>query len=448
MSSVIGQQAVVIGAGIGGLSAARALADHFERVVVLEGDVLPADPLDRAGVPQGRHVHALLAGGQRALGQLFPGFESDLVRAGAVPFHVGLDVRVERPGFDPFPQRERGFSAYAMSRPLIERTVRQRVEECASIELRQRCRVLELVPRADGAGVTGLRYIDRGGKADTAKADLVIDASGRGTPTLDFLKETGRTLPEETIIGVDLAYASAVFAIPDDAPTDWNGVFCFPAGGRASRGSLMLPLEGRRWIVTVGGRHGDNPPGDEAGFMAYAEGLRTPTVYNAIKHAKRIGDIARFRFPESKYRHYERLDNFPRGVLPLGDAICRFNPIHGQGMSVAAQEAQALGRLLTAQARETDPLSGLAAAFFAEVSTLIDTPWAAAAIPDFVHPDTRGERPANFEQTLRFGLALGKLAARDPAVHKLTAEVQHLLKPRSVYQDPELVQRVLAVMAE
>ena len=448
MSNVIGQRAVVIGAGMGGLSAARALADHFERVLILERDALPADPLDRAGVPQGRHVHALLAGGQRALGELFPGFESDLVRAGAVPLRVGLDVRVERPGFDPFPQRDLGWVAYGMSRPLIERIARRRVEECASIEFRQRCRVHELVPRDDGAWVAGVRYTDADGKTETASADLVIDASGRGMPTLDFLSAMGRARPEETIIGVDLAYATAVFAIPDDAPGDWKGVFCFPAGGRKSRGSLMLPLEGGRWIATVGGRHGEDPPGDEAGFMAYAQGLRTPTVYNAVKHAKRLGDIARFRFPESRYRHYERLESFPRGVLPLGDAICRFNPVHGQGMSVAAQEASALGRLLAARAHETDPLAGLAPAFFAEVSTLIDTPWAASAIPDFAHPDTRGERPANFGQTLRFGLALGKLAARDPAVHKLTAEVQHLLKPRSVYRDPELVQRVLAVMAE
>jgi 2-polyprenyl-6-methoxyphenol hydroxylase-like FAD-dependent oxidoreductase len=439
---------VVIGAGMGGLTAARALADHFERVLVLERDALPADPLDRAGVPQGRHVHGLLAGGQRALGELFPGFESDLFRAGAVPCRAGLDVRVERPGFDPFPQRDLGWDAYAMSRPLTEWTARRRVDECASIELRQRCRVQELLSGAKGAGVTGVRYTDPNGRTETASANLVIDASGRGTPTLDFLGAAGRTRPEETIIGVDLAYATAVFAIPDDAPGDWKGVFCFGPGGRGSRGSLMLPLEGHRWIVTVGGRHGDNPPGDEAGFMAYAQSLRTPTVYNAIKHAKRLGDIARFRYPESVYRHYERLENFPRGVLPLGDAICRFNPVYGQGMSVAAQEARALAQLLAARAHDTDPLAGLAAAFFAEVSTLVATPWAAAAILDFGHPDTRGGRPANFEQTLKFGIALGKLAARDPAVHKLTAEVQHLLKPRSVYQDPELVQRVLAVMAE
>src|SRR3989441_1277922 len=357
MSSFIGRHAVVIGAGMGGLTAARALADHFERVLVLERDVLPAEPLDRHGVPQGRHVHALLAGGQRALEELFPGFEDGLARAGAVRFRVGLDVRVERPGFDPFPQRDFGFDAHAMSRPLVELTVRQRVRAWASIDLRQGCRVQALVHRADGAAVTGVRYTDAEGRAESVDADLVFDASGRGTPTLEALAALGRVPPEETTIGVDLAYASGVFA------------------------------------------------------------------------------------------HYERLENSPRGVLPIGDAICRFNPVYGQGMSVAAQEARALGRLLAARARERDPLAGLAPQYFAEVARLVDTPWAAAAIPDFVHPDTRGERPADLEQTLKFGVALGKLAARDPAVHRLTAEVQHLLKPRSVYQDPTLVQRVLAVMA-
>ena len=148
------------------------------------------------------------------------------------------------------------------------------------------------------------------------------------------------------------------------------------------------------------------------------------------------------------YRHYERLEAFPRGLLPLGDAMCRFNPVYGQGMSVAAQEARALGRLLAARATQPDPLDGLGPPFFAEAATLIETPWASAAIPDFVHPDTRGERPANLEQMLKLGLAFTKLAARDPAVHTLVAEVQHLLKPRSVYQDPALMERVLAVMAE
>src|SRR5262245_6491964 len=164
MAELIGRQAAVIGAGMGGLTAARALADHFEHVLVLERDALPGNALDRHGVPQGRHVHALLAGGQRALSELFPGFEANLERAGAVRLRVGLDIRVDRPGYDPFPQRDLGFDAYAMSRPLVELTVRRCVQEHASIDLRQGCRVRALVHRPDGAAVTGARYTDAAGK--------------------------------------------------------------------------------------------------------------------------------------------------------------------------------------------------------------------------------------------------------------------------------------------
>jgi 2-polyprenyl-6-methoxyphenol hydroxylase-like FAD-dependent oxidoreductase len=132
-SPFVGKQAVVVGAGMSGLTTARALADYFEQVVVLERDALPPDTIHRAGTPQSRHVHALLAGGQRALHELFPGFEQDLAHAGAVPLRVALDVRTEMPGYDPFPQRDLGWLVYSMSRPLIELTVRQRVQRYANI---------------------------------------------------------------------------------------------------------------------------------------------------------------------------------------------------------------------------------------------------------------------------------------------------------------------------
>ena len=199
-------------------------------------------------------------------------------------------------------------------------------------------------------------------------------------------------------------------------------------------------------MATIGGRHGDVPPGDAEGFLAYAKALRTQTIYNAIRHANRLDGVARYGFPESVRRHFEQLNDFPRGLLPIADAICRFNPVYGQGMSVAALEGCVLRRLLERPAEDGDPIAALAPAFFAEVQTLIETPWSVAML-DFAFPDTRGQRPADFETTLRFGTALTKLAAEDPDVHKLTIEVQHLLKPRSVYRDPTLVQRVLAKMA-
>ncbi|HUH83897.1 MAG TPA: FAD-binding protein [Stellaceae bacterium] len=444
-TGLIGGQAVVVGAGIGGLAAAGALAGHFERVVVLERDALPSEAAHRPGTPQARHVHGLLLSGQRALGELFPGFEQDLAEAGAVPLRVGLDIRMERPGFDPFPQRDLGWLSFAVSRPTIEHLLRRRVKGLANITLRPQCRVQEVT--ADRGVVTGVRFENAGGGSDNLLADLVVDASGRGALTLDLLRSIGGPSPEETTIGIDLGYSTGVFAIPDDAPSDWKGVMTFGQAPHNSRGGLLLPLEGNRWMATIGGRHGDVPSGGAEGFLAYAHELRTATIYDAIKRAKRLGDIARYGFPESVRRHFERLAVFPRGLLPVADAVCRFNPVYGQGMSVAAQEACLLRTLLNRLAGERDPLAGLAPAFFAEMQSLIETPWSVALF-DFVFPETRGQHPADFETTLKFGMALGRLAAEDAAVHRLTAEVQNLLKPRSVYGDPALVKRVLAVMAQ
>jgi 2-polyprenyl-6-methoxyphenol hydroxylase-like FAD-dependent oxidoreductase len=299
----------------------------------------------------------------------------------------------------------------------------------------------------NGEAVTGVRYENDNGSSETIAADLVVDASGRGTLTLALLQSIGRPLPEETTIGIDLGYATCIFAIPDDAPTDWKGVMTFGQAPQNSRGGLLLPLEGNRWMATIGGRHGDVPPADADGFLTYAQAMRTPTIYNAISRAKPLDGVARYGFPESVRRHFERLEVFPRGLLPIADAICRFNPVYGQGMSVAALEACLLRTLLERLGGDSNPIAGLASAFFTEVQALIETPWS-VAIFDFAFPDTRGQRPVDFETTLKFGIALTRLAAEDADVHKLTAEVQNLLKPRSVYRDPALVQRVLAKMAE
>lgn len=429
-SPLVGRQAVVVGASMAGLPAARALADFFEHVVVLERDSLPPNAAHRTGTPQAWHTHALLRGGQQALGELFPGFEQDVAAAGAVPLTVGLDVRLERPGYDPFPARDLGWVAYAMSRPLVEFTVRQRTEQHANITIREHCRARELMASREVGAVSAIRF------------------ENSRNLTFGFLESVGRPRPEETTIGVDITYATGVFAVPDDAPGDWTGVMTFDSPDRGGLGGILLPLEGNRWIVTLAGRHGAKPPDDRDGFLACAQQLRTPTIYNAIKKAEQLRKIVRFGFPASARRHFERLEAFPRGLLPFGDAICRFNPVYGQGMSIAAQEACLLHRLLRGRANESNTLSGLASAFFSEAATLIETPWALAAVPDLAHPKAEGKRPEDLEQRLAFSEALNHLAAEDPAVHKLLFEVLHLLKPRSALGDPDLVERVKALAAQ
>jgi 2-polyprenyl-6-methoxyphenol hydroxylase-like FAD-dependent oxidoreductase len=307
---------------------------------------------------------------------------------------------------------------------------------------------LEIEASPDRAAVTAVLHETADGGRETLSADLVVDAFVRGSGTLALLQSIGRPLPEETRVGVDIGYASAVFAIPDDAPSDWKAVVTHPSAPQSGRGCFLMPVEGNRWMVALSGRRGDWPPADGDEFLAYARTLRTPTLYDAIKQAKRVGEINRFGFSESVWRHFERVEGFPRGLLPIGDLLCRFNPIYGQGMSVAAQEASLLHRVLQSRAVETDPLAGLAEIALSEAQVLIDAPWAMSTVPDFVYPETRGQRPTDFDNALSFSRALARIAAQDPAVHKLMLEVQHLLKPRSAYRDPEFMRRMAAEMAE
>ena len=448
MPARIGKQAVVVGAGMAGLTAARALAEFFERVIVVENDALPKEAAYRPGTPQSKHVHVLLAGGLQALSRLFPGLDESLSQAGAVRLRMGYDYWREFPGYDPFPRRDLGIAIYSTTRPMLEFTVRKRLGEYRNVELRENCRAQEFIPAADDAAVTAVRYQNAQGTAETLPADLVIDASGNGNLTFALLHSLGWPLPEETSIGVDIGYATAFFDIPKDAPPGWMGVLTAPDYPRNKCGALMLPVEDNRWILTLGGRYDEKPPGDRDGWLRFAQQLRTPTVYNAIRRAKPVSEIARFVFKASIWRHFERMEKFPQGLLPFGDAICRFNPVYGQGMSVAALEAEVLRGLLTAQSAEGGGPASLPRAFFAEAERLIDTPWWTAAIPDFIDPRTEGQRPSDLQDMLKFSAALLKLAAGDPVVHKLLIEVQNLLKPRSAYRDPELVRRVKAVMPE
>jgi 2-polyprenyl-6-methoxyphenol hydroxylase-like FAD-dependent oxidoreductase len=446
-SSQICKRAVVIGAGVSGLSAAGALADHFEEVIVLERDELPSGATPRPGAPQGRQAHGLLGGAIKALEELFTGYTQDLVQAGAVPVNPGFELLLEFPGMDPFPRREWSWLTYSLTRPLIELTMRRRVEQQGNIALRGGCRALEIVGPRDGTLVTGVRCETVDGGPETISADIVVDASKHGALTLSFLKSAGRPMPEETTIGVDIRYATALFALSSGALGEFKAIVTFPKAPEGVHYGYLLPVENNCCQLLLVGRGDDAPPVDGDAFLDYARKLSTPTIYNAMKGARRLSEVARYGFPESKWRHFGRLDSFPRGLLPTGDAICSLNPVYGQGITVAVQEANTLRRLLSTNALEADPLATLAQAFLAEAEGLIEEPWAISAIPDFIYPQTRGQRPEDLDDRLKSQVALARIATRDPAVYELFAEVRHLLKPLSVLEEPELVRRVEAEMA-
>jgi 2-polyprenyl-6-methoxyphenol hydroxylase-like FAD-dependent oxidoreductase len=292
-NSFLGRRAVVVGAGLGGLSVARVLADYFDEVIILDRDDLPDDAAPRPGVPQGKHPHVLLGGGLKALENLFPGFGNELMRAGAEPMEPGYDILYEVPGQDVWPRIKLSWPTYSMTRPLIERTLRRQVERIGNIRVRPGCRVLNIVSEAHVLGAMGMRYETPRGSRKILEADLIVDASGNGSLTLEFLKATGRGLPTETSIGVNTRHASALFERVDIG-NDYKGVFTFPDAPEHCRRGLILPAENNRHQVVLAGRGNDIPPIDGKEFLGYARTLPTLSVYNAIKNARRLTGITPF----------------------------------------------------------------------------------------------------------------------------------------------------------
>ena len=266
-----------------------------------------------------------------------------------------------------------------------------------------------------------------------------------GGLTVELLDKIGLPRPQETEIGIDLRYATALFEIPPSAPREWRAVLHRPES-QTGRGGLLVPVESNRWQVNLTHMHGQPVPESPADFVAFAKTLRTQTIHEAIKGAVPIGPIYRFGFPGSLRRHFERLESFPDRLLPLGDVICRFNPAFGQGMSVAAQEVGVLQRLIEARATAADPLQGLAQSFFAAIQDFLAAPWAVTE-SDFMYEKTRGQRPDDFHQRSKFSSALQRVAAEDATVHQIMSEVTHLVKRSAALRDPQIVNRVTALMA-
>ncbi len=429
------ERAIVVGAGMAGLVAARVLSEFFESVLVLERDRLSDEAEPRRGVPQGRHFHALLPGGMAVLAELFDGYAKDMERMGAVSVALGFDIVQERPNLA-MPRRNFGLNTCSASRAALELGVRRRVQALSNVRIEHDRQVSHLL--TDHAAVRGVSV--RGGESH--EATLVVDASGRGQLTLAALESLGYPTPRTSVIGVDVHYSSAIFQIPPHGARDWKGVFTFPEAPASSRGALMCQIEGQRWICALGGRGDEAPPGDGEGFLAFARALRTPTVHEAIREARMLEGPAQFAFPESYRRHFDELTRFPAGLLPAGDALCRFNPLYGQGMSVAALEGKLLRSLLQQGAAPEE----LWQSFFAGASELVDAPWQTSALPDFVFPTTTGERPANLDELLRFNGALLRLAVEDPEVHRRIVEVNSLMRPRRSLLEPEILSRVSALL--
>jgi 2-polyprenyl-6-methoxyphenol hydroxylase-like FAD-dependent oxidoreductase len=359
---------------------------------------------------------------------------------------VAQDIQYERPDVGVLPKRDFGLSLLCASRPLIELVLRRRAEAIPNVALRPECRVTGIVTAASGAAaVQGIRFDAGLGHSEALKADLVVDASGRGALTLTLLDALGWERPQVTEVGVDLSYATAVVPVPANASPDWKLVLTQPDPPYLALHAVLVPTEDNHWIVAIADHNAPARLETWDTFLEASRALIAPTVYNALRYAQPPDSLRHYRVPMSVWRHFERLPRLPRGVLPVADALCRFNPIHGQGMSAAGKEARLLQDVLGWAAAEPDPITALQAGFMAEVASVLETPWCMSTSADLVFPATRCERPENFAETQQFEADLFRAVVADPVVHRAMMEVGQLLQPHTRLQEPDIMRRLEAV---
>lgn len=427
-----------------GLLAARVLAGRFDKVTLIERDPLKAGPEPRKGAPQTRHTHVLLARGAEVLEQLFPGLFEELLAEGAQRAEMADAAWFH---FGAWKARARtGVMAYLQSRGLLEWKVRQRVLALGNLELRDGFEALGYLATPGGERITGLR-LRRPGTSEEQRlegVDLVVDASGRGSQAPRWLQQLGYPAVEEELVRVDLGYTSRVFLQPPETRTlGWRIMAIYPSPPHERRFGYLSPIEGGRWMVSLGGWLGEHAPVDEAGFLEFARSLPRPDIYEAIRNAQPEGPAVIHKFPGSQWRRYERLPRFPRGLVVLGDALCSFSPVYGQGMTTGALQV-----LLLEEYLRTLRLDDASECFRREVSRLLRVPWLMATGEDLRYPEVAGERPWSSRLVRWYANRLHALGAHDPVIVRGFVGVMHMLKSPLSLLSPPILWRVLTSRAE
>ncbi len=433
--------AIIIGGSIGGLLTARVLSSYFNHVTLLERDTIThSHPKARKGQPQARHLHGLLATGREVMTRYFPDLPQALVENGAVVGDFAQTMQWYMLGG----YRKNftmGVQSTTMSRPLLEFLIRERVLALPNVSLRDNCGVRQLLTSANNQRITGVEVVQQHGDnlAETIAADLIVDCTGRGSRTPGWLAAIGYAAPPVSEVKVNVGYATRIFRRNPADPRGKKWFLITPDAPRESRFGGVFPIEGDRWICSLGGWIGDHVPLDAAAFLAFARSLPAPDIYDIIVNAEPLSEIVPHKFPSSLRRHYEKLQEFPEGLLVLGDAISSFNPTYGQGMTSAALQAAELDKLLAK--RKT--LDGLAAAFFKRAAKVVDIPWQLAVGEDFRFPETTGPKPPGTDFINRYVTKVHRATLHDEVVGLAFLRVMNLMAPPPSLFHPKILWRVL-----
>lgn len=433
-----GDRAIVLGGSIAGLLAARTLSEAYREVLVVDRDVLVGSTGARRAVPQSEHIHALLARGQQILEELFPGFTEELVSYGAPAGDFSANLRWYFNG-QMLRQVETGLVCIGAGRPLLEARLRSRVTALPGVTFLEQTDILGVTASADGRRVTGARVQRQaeGSSAEVLPADLVVDATGRGSRTARWLEELGYPKVEEERVKMGLTYTTGDFRIDRSADRLGDDLASIPVATPGSpRGAIYARLPDR-YSVSLTGIAGERPPTDRAGFLEYVRSLPVPEIYEAIRDAEPLGEPVSFQFPASVRRRYERMTRFPAGLLLIGDAACVFNPVYGQGMTVAAMEAYILREHLS-WGSAPDPRT-----YLHDISRAVNAPWDMSTGADLGFPGTEGRRTMKVKMGNVFIPKLQAAACTDDRLSAAFLRTAGLVDPPQALMKPGVILRTL-----
>ena len=433
------RQAVVIGAGVAGLMAARVLQAHFDQVLVLERDRLePARA--RKGTPQAQHTHILLDAGAAVLKTLFPTVAADMSGAGCWAVDAAADLRWFH--FGVWKKRFRSDNVmYLVHRPTFEASLRSAVEALPGVSIRGHTTVKGLVQDARGA-VVGVAALDGASQTPSVvPCAVVIDASGRGSRMDRWLHELGVGPIERSEVAIDMAYVSYCSRPARDFPTESVPLAVFPEPPRGRRIGIIYPVPGDRLMVTLAGLVGDHPPTDVEGHRAFAAALPVAEFGDLLAACPVEGGVHQHRLPTACRRHFERAA-LPEGVLVMGDALCSLNPVFGQGMSVAALQADVIRQAFARaerRRRAAPDLEGLQA----KIAAACDVPWQMGVCENLRFPEVAGPRTRRLRALQWYLSRIYRASAKYRVVCDGFLRVMNLTRRPSSLFAPRIALRVL-----
>ncbi|GHH98985.1 NAD(P)/FAD-dependent oxidoreductase [Neobacillus kokaensis] len=435
------QKAIIIGGGIAGKLAARVLSDLFQEVIILERDLKTEEPIPRKGAPQGAHLHALLLAGQSGLEELFPGITEKFHSSGAVKINSTRDLAWFHHGVWKL-RFDGGYTTTLQTRPNLEWLVEQYIYRIPNVTVMYGQTVQNYHFDEKQNRVLGVVVQDGSGSLQTLGADLFVDASGASSFSQSWLNKRGVHIPQEKV-KIGLSYITRMFELNENCDRDWAIKLLYPNPPHEKIGGTISKVEGNRHIVTIIGYHNEidekSVLKNDQGFIDIAKKLPKLDIYQEIKDAKPLSKTTIYRVPHITWRRFDKVKNLPEGLLLIGDAICRIDPVFGQGMSISVLEVLALQKLL----RSTNQSRQLPVSFQKQAAKIIAPIWNMVITEDYRYPETIGKKPLGLPFLQWYAKKIFLLSTKDKEIYNTFIKVMNLLKPMTILMHPKLIGKVM-----